>query len=688
MLRKCTTLVLIGSLSACGGDDGGGGGGSSKSSSSSGSSDAYSARYTTGVGEYSGGSSTSSSGSRASFETTEYYVNRALDAINAAARYAAGASGAGVLVGVFDTGVDTTHTELAAGFQQEYSFNYRTGDTDIDDSDGHGTHVTGIIAARRDGAGMHGVAPEADFASYAIFGSLDGYSLDEALENAYYRFIEAGGRVTNHSYSLSNSDGEMYSSSNTNALFWQTSLPLFLNAARVADAQGIVTVFAAGNTSGGDPNGLAALPLWFPELEDTWLSVVALDATDNLASFSAPCGATADWCLAAPGTSIVSSMNGGGYQTRSGTSMAAPVVTGSIALLASAFPELSGPEIVQILKDTARDLGDPGVDDVYGNGAIDLENAVAPQGQMAIQGSDTIGEQSYRLTSSYIAGSGPVANSLSVALAGYDVSATDDYGRSYSVPMDVTVRPMDRGPALLWAASNLAAGAERDIFSPLAGNVSHYKREDLGSLSFSATDGVPEYLRLSHTRPSGPGELRLEGGLLREEGALLGSTLSGAFEADTETVFAGLGWDQAASLRDRFSVDVSVGLSRLEGDGILRSADDILSQSLRLGWERSTEEGSYRIGLATPLAITSGALEIMRPTGREASNGTSATTGVTQERNTVDLGGAISGVDLEIGYETGTRFLDGAGRFGLGAVFDTSDPEHPPALSARFAMRF
>ena len=81
-----------------------------------------------------------------------------------------------------------------------------------------------------------------------------------------------------------------------------------------------------------------------------------------------------NWCLAAPSVTTILD-DGGGTKKGGGTSIAAPHVTGAILVLKSEFPELTTPEIHQILFDTAYDLGDPGVDAVYGHGALDLREA-------------------------------------------------------------------------------------------------------------------------------------------------------------------------------------------------------------------------------------------------------------------------------------------------------------------------
>ena len=136
-----------------------------------------------------------------------------------------------------------------------------------------------------------------------------------------------------------------------------------------------IEVVALTNNSGY----WSLLPQRYPELVGHWLNVVALDGANVIADFSNGCGESKNWCLAAPGVRIRTANVGGGIQIASGTSFAAPHVSGAAAVLKSAFPNLGAKQVVTLLLMTAQDLGDPGVDDVYGHGLVDLEKATRPQ---------------------------------------------------------------------------------------------------------------------------------------------------------------------------------------------------------------------------------------------------------------------------------------------------------------------
>ena len=98
-------------------------------------------------------------------------------------------------------------------------------------------------------------------------------------------------------------------------------------------------------------------------------------ATGALAEYSNACGITANWCITAPGSNIDT-----GASIANGTSFATPIVSAAVAVIREAFPYMTAPQITNLLFETARDLGTPGVDAVYGHGMLDLERATRPVG--------------------------------------------------------------------------------------------------------------------------------------------------------------------------------------------------------------------------------------------------------------------------------------------------------------------
>ncbi|WP_373777217.1 S8 family serine peptidase [Glaesserella sp.] len=164
---------------------------------------------------------------------------------------------------------------------------------------------------------------------------------------------------------------------------------VLLNTIKSIAQKQTLLVFAAGNEKKRQPGIIAALPRYLPELEPYYLSVVAVDTDKNLETYSNHCGVSKQWCIAAPGTFTLINTEGAdtrkkidGLATESGTSYAAPVVTGSLALLKERFAYFTPTQIRDTLLTTAEDLGEKGVDDQYGWGLIDIRKALNGPAQL------------------------------------------------------------------------------------------------------------------------------------------------------------------------------------------------------------------------------------------------------------------------------------------------------------------
>lgn len=261
--------------------------------------------------------------------------------------------GTGIRVAVLDTGVDYTHPDLWANYSGGYDF--VNNDSDPRDDQGHGTHVSGTIAGLIDGAGVVGVAPEVDLYALKVLSSTGSGSFS-AIISALDWSVNNGMQVLNLSLGASSDPGT-------------TVRAAFDNAA----AAGLVVLASAGNSGAG------ADTVGWPAKYDSVIAVASTTSTDAISSFSSTGPAVE---VAAPGSSIYSTLNGGGYGYMSGTSMACPHAAGVAALiLAAGVTDANGDgkrndEARWILSATATDLGTAGRDNLFGNGLINAEAAV------------------------------------------------------------------------------------------------------------------------------------------------------------------------------------------------------------------------------------------------------------------------------------------------------------------------
>ncbi|CAI1949598.1 autotransporter serine protease [Serratia marcescens] len=378
-------------------------------------------------------------GDPASWRSSEFNAEWGLGAIHADQAYAAGYTGKGIKLGIFDQPVYAKHPEFAGENKvinlvtegiREYTDPYipvKKGDafrydgTPSVDSDGtlgsHGTHVGGIAAGSRDGGAMHGVAFNAQIisAENGDPGPEDGIILgnDGAVYKAGWdALVASGARIINNSWGIGITEKfdeggydpayPHFTVNDAQKQFDQIKQILgtkpggAYQGAIDAARSGVVTIFAAGNDGNlNNPDAMAGLAYFVPEIAPNWLSVASLQDPTNtgdysISTFSSRCGYTASFCVSAPGTRVYSSVIEGtslenlttGYAKYSGTSMAAPHVAGSVAVLMERFPYLSGAQVAEVLKTTATDMGAPGIDALYGWGMINLGKAINGPGML------------------------------------------------------------------------------------------------------------------------------------------------------------------------------------------------------------------------------------------------------------------------------------------------------------------
>lgn len=390
----------------------------------------------------------------------------------AVAAYESGATGAGVTIGVIDSGIDVDGPEFAgriSSFSDDFA-----GNRGLEDEGGHGTAVAQVATAARNNSGVLGIAFDAELLVLRadVPGSCTEVDPDDpdgngcrysnsAIIAGLDRAVEAGARVVNLSLGGANPPQQLR------------------DAVSRATAAGVVVIVAAGN-DGDNPDVDGTQPDIFAQgLAEAGNGLViiagSIDDEDGFSDFSNRAGDFSDIFLSARGERICCLFEDGellvedGFITLfNGTSFAAPQIAGAAALLAQAFPNLSGEEIVELLLVSARDTGANGTDDVFGRGILDIAQAFQPQGQSVLAGTAVpFGAATNSGTTGAASGD---AGGLS---AGFNAVILDGFNRAFSVDLAQSVqsaRLQNRlAPALITNQRNrVIAGGDTRIALSIA----------------------------------------------------------------------------------------------------------------------------------------------------------------------------------------------------------------------------
>ncbi len=303
----------------------------------------------------------SGSGIAASFTPNDTYLSSqyGLTKINAFRGWGYTQGSSDVVVAIVDSGIQLDHPEFAGkivpggyDFVGE-NYVYELEDSEPNDTNGHGTHVAGIVGAiTNNGAGVAGICPNCKLLPVRVldaYGSGDTRSVTRGILHA----VEHGAKVINLSLGIAGDGSESYA-------------PAMKDAVDYAWSKGVVVTCAAGN------EGQRGNPIMYPAYYNNCIAVGATDKNDSLASYSE----YGNWVdIVAPGTSIYSTYLNGRYATLSGTSMATPHTAGAAGLLAS--QGLTNQQIRARLERSADPISGTGT--YWSNGRLNMERALSGQ---------------------------------------------------------------------------------------------------------------------------------------------------------------------------------------------------------------------------------------------------------------------------------------------------------------------
>ena len=370
------------------------------------------------------------------FNTTEFRRSDGPLQHNAATAWNLGWTGSGVTIAVVDTGIDTTSPEFAGRLSAASRDMFdATSNRGLNATDDHGTDVAMVAAAARDNTGILGIAWSSTVLALRAdtpntcpsdTGSTDpnaGCQFDDTtISQAVDYAVAHGAKVINLSLG-----GDL------------PSAALKASVSK-AVAAGVAIIVAAGNDGSANPDAFGS---GLDNVGNGGVIIAgSVDKNGVISSFSDRAGNQPTHFLTARGEDVCCQYKNGqlyidsqGYEYLfSGTSFATPQITGAAALLAQAFPNLTGTQIVDILLRSAFDAGAAGTDPIYGRGILDIARAFQPLGTTTLAGGTT--------TLALADSSGVASPAMGDALARASLQTVvlDDYRRAFGVDLAPTLR--------------------------------------------------------------------------------------------------------------------------------------------------------------------------------------------------------------------------------------------------------
>ena len=587
------------------------------------------------------------------YQTPEYHAGgrkAPLAATSFSAAYARGWTGLGSVVTVADTGVDDAHPDLAPAIIGNRDF---TG-TGLADTHGHGTHVAGIVGARRDGAGMHGGAFDSQLliGKVAVGRNYDfnlarqaaawgrdqdsvvinvsaAYLWDPLLESRLVRLGEGSYFLDDPWYGYGETG---FYGVKSQAAGWRAALGPRQVLVKAAGNSG--THYSAGLNqlaTATDDNGALMLnrQMLIVGNWDAAAQTIIGNRAGNVCTTwqggSCRDAATiSDSFIMAPGTDFTSTYPGGGYASMTGTSMAAPVVSAALALLRQNWPHLDGNQLASILLDTA-DKSVPGYQEhIHGQGLLDMDRATRPIGDTGIPLEGSTAGMRIEAT----AGAAMARISDAAALSG--VMLLDSYERDFYIDLSSGLVPVDTRRGSLAAAGGL-------------------------------TDAYPGYFEPdSHVSVRIPmtDSLALIGGAGYEQGGFFGNSIGGVLGnvtgSRTAYALANLRRPAGTGGAQLFG-QIGAGVTSLDtddGPSLMQDARTVVSSTASIGVSSSLAGGRLGLAVSRPLQTDRAEMRYRVPVSR----GTGGS--VSYETRKVDFSPARRETDVGMFYRRG--WLDGA----------------------------
>lgn len=658
-----------------------------------------------GGGGGGGGGDTSGTcrdGNSSSYCTSEFHANYGLKNIKAYEAYDDGYSGSGVKVSVMDGGFDLDHSQINyanTGYDEVNDDNNAEADNKSTGSS-HGTHVAGIIAAKRDSSGMHGVAYASTIVPVRILTDIgSGVSdIETAIDYAssqanivnnswgsytwtstatctvggvtYYckgkvpatssvGFDTVGERNKWNDFSSSDDAVAVFAAGNDGVNSETGTIKFYTLGGTYLTSYNVSTVVNAGVYSYSNRSSAESrYPTIYGSNGDNWLVVVNVDSNNKIFSGSNGCGDAKAYCIAAPGTDIYStvstSVNPTGYLTYTGTSMAAPHVSGALALLKQKWPNLSAAQLVDIILANATDLGSSGTDEVYGVGLLNLQRSMQASGALEL----TYASDDGTLKKFLVSDTSIISNKLMSNLdKNIPIGVVDEYERVYSVKLN----DMYLNSQSSFSDQSSLYVYERDLTDKnryvSAGNDGMFfidnNIENIKNLNFDAKNRLYEYDLLSYEKlifgnqqkihvpisnsftlstdsqefdnlllktnfyfNKNKYNLDLETGLISESGSVLGNTFTGAFKTNKSLTYFSKLKNSYSINEDLLKLNLSYGITQVEFENNnFIDMSDLITLESTLAYEKIFDKSKFSTSLNLPMYISKGHAQFTNVSG-------------------------------------------------------------------------
>jgi subtilisin family serine protease len=627
--------------------------------------------------------------------------------------WARGITGKGVTIAILDNGFDLMHSDLAGKVVASKNFNSTIAYNNPKDPTAvtwgwHGTLMTGIAAGANNGAGTVGVAPDArlllgqvgqggtmtsiemaavykgiDWAS-ALGATVINLSLGSNFDTNFQKQIALLNPGVTGIWQAPTAYGSMYGYSMKE-----------VNAFAVGTNRGSIIVASAGNQA----LPYAQFPGAFATQVDStgklvlggrMLIVGATDATGTrIAPFSNQAGhictnisgttcndpyQVKDFYVVAPGMQVYGShanqlnMGTNGATAVQGTSPAAAYVSGGIALMKQAWPQLRPEQLVAITLKTAKDLTyNPvtkkndliGVDSVYGHGLVDFDAATRPMGALVLANNTKLTGSGPQGKVLQLQGTGVVttgATSLSTSSVLQNSQAVDTIGRNYTVDLTKAVgynNALSYQYGTPWMA--LAGHNYKHFVTPVGKD---------GVLTLMSSDGGSssqyEWQHSADTR------LNFEVGALSERNGFLGTQGGGAMAfGGSNTVWAGAGFSQTIVGNTALIGNYTMGITRTGNvqDSMVQLGSTVVADSWKLGVAQSNllfegkSKDTLSLSVASPVAVRKGYATITGVTGYTYTDNADGTTDANPviQLERVSLAPKAREMNLVLGYTVAVK---------------------------------